>query len=443
MTGQLETGWLLEKVIDWVRRFVVMTDDQALAIGLWVLHTWVIAATDTTPYLDVSSPVKQCGKTRLFEVLELLVKTPQFGANHTEATLFRSIEADRPTLLLDEIDRTFGKDAKLYAGIVGVLNAGYRRGATIPRMVGEGKNMVVKNFAVFGPKAFAGIGQLPDTIADRSIPIRLNRKSKADRIARFRYAVEKAAAARIVDALEEWSRAVESTLASSEPDLPQELSDRQWDIWEPLISIADMGSDGWGIEARRAAVALHASSYTDDSAGILVLDHIRETFDGQVELSTDDLLHALVDRDDGPWAAWWGNDVDAGRTKGPATRLARLLKPFDIKPKQLWIEGGKVRGYTAEMFEKAWEIYLSPRTPPTDGRTVDGRHDMASDQATTVLPSSGGGKRSNVFRDDRDGRNNCPECFSLWTFGHAEGCSRSLVSRDTDRVGSDQLELTT
>jgi hypothetical protein len=130
--GPLETGWLLEKVIERIRRFVVMTDDQALAIGLWVLHTWVFEVSDTTPYLDVSSPVKQCGKTRLFEVLDLLAHEPQFAANHTEATLFRSIEADRPTLLLDEIDRTFGKDAKMFQGIVGVLNAGYRRGATIP-----------------------------------------------------------------------------------------------------------------------------------------------------------------------------------------------------------------------------------------------------------------------------------------------------------------------
>jgi len=427
MTGTLETGWLLEKVIDRIRRFVVMTDDQALALGLWVLHTWVIAATDTTPYLDVSSPVKQCGKTRLFEVLELLVKSPQFGANHTEATLFRSIEADRPTLLLDEIDRTFGKDAKLYAGIVGVLNAGYRRGATIPRMVGEGKNMKVKNFAVFGSKAFAGIGQLPDTVADRSIPIRLNRKSKADRIARFRYAAEKAAAVPIVEALEEWAAKVSETLSDAEPVLPEELSDRQWDIWEPLIAIADMTD--WGIDARRAAVALHASSYTDDSAGILVLDHIRQAFDGQVEVSTDDLLHALVDRDDGPWAAWWGNDVDGGRTKAPATRLARLLKPFDIKPKQLWTEGRNVRGYTAEMFEKAWEIYLSPLSPQTDARTLDASPNMAPDQGTSVLASKREGQGTSVFGDDRRGSDGCPECGSLWVFGHGEDCSRSVLRK--------------
>jgi hypothetical protein len=163
MTGVLETGWLLEKVIDRIRRFVVMTDDQALAVGLWVLHTWTFDLADTTPYLDVSSPVKQCGKTRLFEVLDLLVREPHFAANHTEATLFRSIEEHQPSLLLNEIDRTFGKDAKVFQGVIAVLNAGYRRGATVPRMVGEGTKMKVRDFKVFCPKAFAGIGQLPDS----------------------------------------------------------------------------------------------------------------------------------------------------------------------------------------------------------------------------------------------------------------------------------------
>jgi Protein of unknown function (DUF3631) len=121
---------------------------------------------------------------------------------------------------------------------------------------------------------------------------------------------------------------------------------------------------------------------------------------------------------------WWGNDVDGGRTKAPATRLARLLKPFDIKPKQLWIEGGKVRGYTAEMFEKAWETYLPPLPPQIDGRTVDGRENRAPDQASTVLPSPGGGKASTVFDDGSGGSDGCPECGSLWVFGHADDCPR-------------------
>jgi hypothetical protein len=135
MTGIAETGWLLEKVITTIRRFVVMTTEQALAVGLWVLYTWVTDASDCAAYLDVSSPTRECGKTRLFEAFALVVHKPRKCTGHTEATLFRMIEAEHPTLLMDEIDTTFGKDPKLYAGIRGVLDEGHRRGGTVPRIM--------------------------------------------------------------------------------------------------------------------------------------------------------------------------------------------------------------------------------------------------------------------------------------------------------------------
>jgi hypothetical protein len=96
------------------------------------------------------------------------------------------IESEHPTLLLDDIDTRFGKDPTSYAGTRGVLDEGHRPGGSVPRMVGEDKNLTMKFFDVFGPKAFAGVGSLPETIASRSIPIRLERKSRGEKIERFR-----------------------------------------------------------------------------------------------------------------------------------------------------------------------------------------------------------------------------------------------------------------
>jgi hypothetical protein len=261
----METGWLLEKVISTIRRFVVMSDDQALAIGLWVLHTWAVEASDCAPYLDVGSPTRECGKTRLFEALELVARKPRRCTGHTEATLFRMLESEHPTLLLDEIDTTFGKDPKLYAGIRGVLDEGHRPGGSVPRMVGEGKNMTIKFFDVFGPKAFAGIGNLPETVASRSIPIRLEKKARGERVERFRYGHQVAATAELRSALEQWASKAVPTLTEAEPDFPEALTDRQWDLWEPLFAIADLTT--YGADARAAAVALHAGAYNDTSGG--------------------------------------------------------------------------------------------------------------------------------------------------------------------------------
>ena len=250
--------------------------------------------------------------------------------------------------MLDEIDTTFGKDPKLYAGIRGVLDEGHRRGGSVPRMVGEGSKMQLKFFDVFGPKAFAGIGTFPETVASRSIPIRLHRKPRSVLLERFRFRRENADAADIRGTIAEWAAAVIGELSETEPALPAALSDRQWDIWEPLLAIADLADVG--SDARAAAVALHSGAYTETSAGLLVLEHVREAFGNADRITTESLLGALVARDDGPSARWWASDVDAGRIKSPASKLARLLRPFDIEPKQLRIDGRKERGYAREEF---------------------------------------------------------------------------------------------
>jgi hypothetical protein len=164
---------LLDNVRAFVRRFVVLDDDQADAVALWVAATHVFEAFACSPYLAISSAEKRSGKSLLLEVLELLVRDPLPTSNISDAALFRVIDERKPTLLIDEIDAVFGKKAREREELRGILNAGYRRGAVTHRMGGS-NNTSLQTFSVFCPKAFAGIGDcLPDTIADRAIPIRL------------------------------------------------------------------------------------------------------------------------------------------------------------------------------------------------------------------------------------------------------------------------------
>jgi hypothetical protein len=424
MISVYETGYLREQVASFIRRFVHMTDEQLLAVSLWALFTWVVDSFDVAPYLDVSSPTRECGKTRLFECLELVCKAPRRCTGHTEATLFRMVAAEHPTMLMDEIDTTFGKDPKLYAGIRGVLDEGHRRGGSVPRMVGEGKRMEIRYFDVFGPKAFAGIGNLPETVATRSIPIRLEKMPRSERVERFRRRYVDAGVADLLTQLAEWSDSVTPSLQDAQPSLPDLLSDRQWDIWEPLFAISDLADVG--ADARSAAVHLHAGALWQASAGLLALEHLREVFDGHDRMPTKDVLGELVIRDDGPWAVWWGNDVDAGHLKGPASRLAKLLREFGVQPKQFKLEGQKERGYERGDFEKVWDRYLSPLTPVANGTTVPGTSEMASDLQSTEVPSVAGEVASTVLRVVPNPDGPCPSCGSRSSAkgysGHAEGC---------------------
>src|SRR5262249_6469183 len=151
--------------------------EQPMAIAVWVVNTWLIDAFDYTPYLNVHSAEKRSGKTRLLDVLALLVKDPWRAAGPSEAVLFRKIDRDKPTLLFDEIDTVFqANNSGRTENIRRFFNMGFERGAKIPRCVGEGANQDIQEFDPFCAKALSGIGKvLPDTVTDRCLPIELQR----------------------------------------------------------------------------------------------------------------------------------------------------------------------------------------------------------------------------------------------------------------------------
>jgi hypothetical protein len=185
--GVAEGARVLDDVAGFIRRFVSLSPEQAFVVALWVLHTHAFDAADSTPYLAITSAEKRSGKTRLLEILELVVARPWLTGRVSAAALVRKIDAEAPTLLLDESDAAFAGDKEYSEALRGILNSGHRRGGKTSLCVGQGSNITFKDFSVFAPKAVAGIGKLPDTIADRSIPIRLERKKPGEGVARFRH----------------------------------------------------------------------------------------------------------------------------------------------------------------------------------------------------------------------------------------------------------------
>lgn len=351
-------GALLGDVSGLIRRFVVVDEAQTTVIALWVAHAHAVAAADTTPYLAVTSAEKRSGKSRLLEVLAQLVPHPIEAANISEAALFRALAGETTsTLLFDEIDGTFGPKARDKEDLRSLINAGYRRGAKAYRCVGEGAKQSVVAFEVYGPKCLAGIGELPETIADRSIPIRLRRRNRSEPVARGRYRTIAAAAAPIRETLEVWADKAADELRRADPELPDELDDRAQDGAEPLLALADLAADEWPQKARAALVELHAGKADDgDSWGVQLLVGIREAMGDEDRLPTAELLERLKSDPEAPWATWGEH--------GLAPRgLARLLKPYGIKSKAIRVGDETPRGYLREHFEDVWDRYLAPDSP--------------------------------------------------------------------------------
>ena len=134
----------------------------------WVLVSWVIDRFDSIGYLHFHGP-KNSGKTRGLDLLQYLCFRPLLSPSASGAALFRALDAYHPTFLLDEFEMYEAmKESK--AEILGIVNAGYRRGQTVLRITGmkEG-NPILKGFNVFGPKALSSIEPLPPSLSSRCI----------------------------------------------------------------------------------------------------------------------------------------------------------------------------------------------------------------------------------------------------------------------------------
>jgi hypothetical protein len=247
---------------------------------------------------------------------------------------------------LDEADTIFGKagSSSSHRELRGILNAGYRRGATVPRCVGSED---VKEFHVFGPVALAGLGRLPETVASRSVEIVMRRRKADDpEVSPFRLRFAEAQLRRVFTLCEGWAGRAGKPLKVALPDLP--VINRDADVWEPLVAIADLAGEEWADRSRRACEALTAQK--EPSIGAALLTDLRMVFEAEEKaLPTAELLARLQGLPDSRWRY----DTFTGRT------MSKLLGEYGIASQTIRHDGEVTRGYKYESFSEAWNHYTS------------------------------------------------------------------------------------
>jgi Bifunctional DNA primase/polymerase, N-terminal/Protein of unknown function (DUF3631) len=356
---------LLDDLHAFIKRFIVVSAASFVALTLWIVFTYLLDVAETSPRLALTSPVKRCGKSRLLGVLSALIYKPIPTSNVSPSAIFRTIDQEQCSLLVDEADAMPRKGSERGEEMRGLLNSGHTREAAFAiRNIKSGDDWIPKKFSTWAAIAVAAIGRLPDTWADRSIAIAMQRKSPRQQVERLirRNVGARAEAAELARKIARWVADHRSELASAIPDLPKELDDRASDNWESLLAIADLSGGDWPRLARQAAVSLSTGREEGSSVGEELLDDIREIFvgckvengDGDKKISSGDLCAALAGMESRPWAEF-------GRSGKPITppRLARLLADFGIAPTTIRIGDSTPKGYTLKAFESAFSCYLS------------------------------------------------------------------------------------
>jgi hypothetical protein len=363
---------VLDLVLRLIELHIDVAPDERLAVALWILHTHVFGRFTITPRLALLSPVRGCGKTTLLTLLELLCADPYKDDNITPASIYHLLGTREYTLLLDE-----GDNLGLFSNHVlrSVFNAGHRRGGSITRFI-SGRP---RKYSVFAPLATAAIGTLPLPLMHRSVIVNMQRHPpggpKLQRLDEFDPTFPK-----VRGLIRRWADHCKLDL---DPPMPAELHNRAADNWRALFAIANdlkHGADGVPHDqaARAAADALNAYMLDEDPA-VIALTDIRYVFNeqgvdrvGSAELVA--ALHAL----DSLWLDWRGPRDDRPPHKLNQSELARLLRPFGIRPRSIWPakrrrsdkHAKSQKGYWRSDFEQAWGAYCPESGTPAHGGKI-------------------------------------------------------------------------
>jgi hypothetical protein len=344
---------VLNELVACFEQFLVMPEGVHEVLALWAVQAHTYEAFQHSPRLNVCSPEMGCGKTTVLDVMECLVPRGIRSESASTPVMFRLIDANKPTLLLDEVETFLLQDEELR----GAINAGHRRGGRHLRCVGDDHD--VRAFKTFGPVVLAGIGQLKGTIADRSIRIPMQRKLPNEVVEDFKRVRHEAGLHKVANRVARWAADNFNKLCDTDPKLPSELFNRMADNWRPLIAIADRAGGDWPETARKLAVKFSCSDGQDEaSIRVQLLVDLEAIFTARntIRLMSATICEALAEMEDKPWPEW--------RNGKPITtrQLASLLKAFEIKPKTIRMAAGTAKGYELEAFDSAFARYLPNRS---------------------------------------------------------------------------------
>ena len=340
---------LANKIESLFDRFVFLPQGGSTAISLWIMGTYVFNSFRIFPNIAITSPERRCGKSSTLDIIEALSYKSLLTSNITPAAIFRLIEKYQPTLLIDEAD-TFvsGRNDDM----IGIINSGHAKNrAVIIRTVGE--NYESKKFSTWSPKVFASIKSLQPTVMDRSIEVKLRRKTIHEIVDRLPVNF-KDDCLEVRSKLLKWGLGHQDDIRFAKVSLPRIENDRAMDNWHPLFCIASKLDNEW-IDKCIKSYKILTFNKDEKSHQIQLLEDIAEIFEvtNYERIFTTELISHLIQMEEKPWVDWLrGKPINANA-------LSKMLAGFDISSTTLRRDYNRKKGYKRSDFEDAFTRYLT------------------------------------------------------------------------------------
>ena len=208
----------------------------------------------------------------------------------------------------------------------------------------------------------------------------MRRRSPGEIVEPFRRREHGPEGQRLREMLSAWARQVEGIVTGAWPEMPTGINDRDADVWEALLGVADAAGGDWPERARVAAVTLVTDSKRGTpSLGIKLLADLREVFRDEENLTTERILSDLHKMDESPWGDLKGKALDP---RG----LSQRLRPYDIKPTTIRTFAGTSKGYRREDMHDAWLRYLGPNVTDKEDKHLHSSRGSGEAQADVGVP---------------------------------------------------------
>ena len=118
----VETQALLQKISAKVSKYIIMRPEAVTATVLWTMTAWAFEGATHSPILAAISVEPDSGKSTLLGVLRFLVPKPFVSVEPTGPSVYRTVDREHPTLIIDEADDLFYRKSDLRA----IVNAGWK-----------------------------------------------------------------------------------------------------------------------------------------------------------------------------------------------------------------------------------------------------------------------------------------------------------------------------
>ena len=363
---EVKISAVLHEALEVISEYVHLHVDARVTVVLWALHTHLHDQVSVSPRLAIQSPEKGCGKSTLLEALSLLVPRPLVASSITSASVFRLIEAAKPTLLLDESDQLFRREN---AELVAVINSSHRKAGAFVIRTEEKKDGSFEpvRFSTWAPIVLAGIRELPPTLQDRSLVVRMERALPGE----VKKHLEDGYASVLADIGRKFSRWAQGIEVLPAIDLSEGagLHNRLGDNWRPLLAIAELAGGDWpGLSLNAAKAAANAAA---DELGVLthLLTDIREAFGTKEKLPSAGLVDSLLGMEEAPY-----QELNRGRQINQNWLAKSLKGVLTGKTGTIRIGNKTPKGYQRTQFEEAWQRYL-PEAPKNPATAATPQHD--------------------------------------------------------------------